>query len=104
MAAEIHKTRSLICEQMNTQQVPPFEPLLANLPLGRDVHQTKVYEPPALDADILERMRAPPDEDGASSLFENDSSGDEVPSKSNNNLPGAFPSNTMDSSHGRDYY
>ncbi|KAL9036593.1 MAG: hypothetical protein Q9214_006061 [Letrouitia sp. 1 TL-2023] len=84
--------------------VPSFEPLLASMPLGRDVHQTKVYEPPTLDADILERMRAPPNEDGANSPFENDSSGDEAPSRNNSYLPGAFPSSSMDSSHGGDYY
>ncbi|KAL9607774.1 MAG: hypothetical protein Q9167_007343 [Letrouitia subvulpina] len=84
--------------------VPPVEPLLASMPLGRDVHQTKEYEPPALDADILERMRAPPDEDGANSLVGDDSSGDEAPPRNNNNLPGAITSKSMDSSHSGDYY
>jgi len=46
---------------MNTQVVPAPETLLAQMPSGRDIHTIKPYQPPVLDATILEAMRAPPD-------------------------------------------
>lgn len=44
-----------------TQPIPPFGPLLAQMPSGRDIHTIKPYEPPSLDTEVLEAMRAPPD-------------------------------------------
>ena len=43
------------------QIVPPVAQLLATMPSGREFHNPKPYRPPSLDADVLERMRAPPD-------------------------------------------
>ena len=46
---------------VNVQLVPPFQPLLANMPSGRAYHSPLPYCPPTLDAAALARMRAPPD-------------------------------------------
>lgn len=45
---------------INVQTVPPFEPLLAGMPSGREYHVPKPWSPPTLDSDMLARMRAPP--------------------------------------------
>lgn len=44
-----------------TQAVPPAGSLLAQMPTGREMHNIKPFQPPQLDADSLEAMRAPPD-------------------------------------------
>jgi hypothetical protein len=46
---------------MNVQTVPPFEPLIANMPSGREYHTPQVYQPPTMDSSTLAQMRAPPD-------------------------------------------
>lgn len=46
---------------INVQIVPPHEPLLANMPSGREYHSSQPYQPPSLDADVLVQMRAPPE-------------------------------------------
>jgi len=46
---------------MLTQVVPPTDPLLAQMPSGREIHTLKPFQPPLLDATTLEAMRAPPD-------------------------------------------
>jgi hypothetical protein len=80
--------------QVITQVVPPSDPLLSNMPSGRDIHRPPgTYTPPSLDAAQLARMRAPPDEteqELANPAVEDDSddgvspSGERVP-------PGTFP-------------
>ena len=46
--------------KINTQPIPPFHPLLATMPSGREIHSLKLYTPPFLDASTLQSMRAPP--------------------------------------------
>ncbi|KAI4115765.1 MAG: hypothetical protein LQ345_003696 [Seirophora villosa] len=71
--------------------IPPFEPLLAGMPSGREIHSSKSYVPPELDAEALEKMRAPPDPDEARALMDDgdDSSDEDVAAGSD--LPGSFP-------------
>ncbi|KAI4138181.1 MAG: hypothetical protein L6R39_006931, partial [Caloplaca ligustica] len=76
---------------INTQLIPPYEPLLASTPSGRDIHSSKPYLPPELDADILEEMRAPPDPDEARAPIDDgdESSEEDVPTEGG--PPEAFP-------------
>lgn len=63
--------------QVDIQVVPPSDPLLANLPSGRDVFDVEPYVTPKLEEDVLSRMRAPPDliqHDGANDSDSNDES------------------------------
>lgn len=46
---------------MLTQAIPPTGPLFAQMPSGREIHTIRPYQPPLLDAYVLEAMRAPPD-------------------------------------------
>lgn len=46
---------------MLTQAIPPIGPLLAQMPSGREIHTVKPFQPPSLNATLLEAMRAPPD-------------------------------------------
>ncbi|KAK5174307.1 uncharacterized protein LTR77_001387 [Saxophila tyrrhenica] len=80
---------------VNVQTVPPFEPLLARLPTGREYHTPQAYEPPTLDAYILTQLRAPPDpEDLAFRGDEEDSGGEERFRRGD--PPGAFPGAGLD--------
>lgn len=90
--------------KINTQLVPPFEPLLAGMPSGREIHVSKPYVPPELDADVLEKMRAPPDPQDERALMDdgNDSSDEEVPAE--NGVPGAFPSKPANGYAASEYY
>ncbi|KAL8690332.1 MAG: hypothetical protein Q9224_004427, partial [Gallowayella concinna] len=88
---------------INTQLIPPFEPLLAGMPSGREIHSSTAYVPPELDANVLEKMRAPPDPGDARALMnENDSSDDEEPAEGG--LPGAFPSRPAGGADANEYY
>nr|POF12853.1 ph-response regulator protein palc [Quercus suber] len=64
---------------VNVQVVPPFEPLLAGMPTGREYHRSlEPYTPPVLDGETLTRMRAPPGpEDRPFKGDEEDSGGEE---------------------------
>ncbi|KAK4636101.1 pH-response regulator protein palC [Fulvia fulva] len=62
---------------INVQLVPPFEPLLANMPSGREYHTPQPYVPPTLDQDVFVRMRAPPEPEEAVFRGEEEDSGDE---------------------------
>ena len=75
---------------MNVQSVPPFEPLLANMPSGREYHTPQVYQPPTLDASTLAQMRAPPDPNDSAFRGEEEDSGGED-SYVRNAPVGAFP-------------
>lgn len=57
--------------------VPPFEPLLAAMPSGREYHTPKPYVPPTLDPAEVARMRAPPDPGQSAFTGDEDDSGDE---------------------------
>ncbi|KAL9000608.1 MAG: hypothetical protein Q9188_005658 [Gyalolechia gomerana] len=91
-------------DTINTQLVPPFEPLLAGMPSGREIHSSTTYVPPELDADVLEKMRAPPDPEEAKALMADgaDSSDDEGPVESG--LPGAYPGKPPYDSTATEYY
>ena len=84
---------------VNVQTVPPFEPLLASLPTGRDPHTLAPYQPPVLDGHTLTQLRAPPDpSDYAFRGDEDDSEGEDGYNRAN--PPGSFPgaSNDVDRS------
>ena len=46
---------------MLTQSIPPTGPLFTQMPSGREIHTIKPFQPPQLDAYVLDAMRAPPD-------------------------------------------
>lgn len=77
-------------DTINTQLVPPFEPLLAAMPSGREYHVPKTYTPPTIDAAELDRMRVSID-----SSYQTPFRGDEADSGDDDvsqpQLPGAFP-------------
>jgi hypothetical protein len=82
---------------VNVQTVPPFEPLLAGMPGGREFpHQIRPFTVPELDASEFARLRAPLDPDEVAysrRAGDEDDSGDENP---HTNLAqgapaGAFP-------------
>ncbi|CAM1503039.1 Fc.00g078150.m01.CDS01 [Cosmosporella sp. VM-42] len=76
-----------INDTMNTQPIPPINSLLSKMPSGREIHTIKPFQPPSLEVDVLEAMKAAPEEPDN---FENDlSSDDEV--KGGPSAPGAFP-------------
>lgn len=78
---------------INVQLVPEFEPLLANMPTGREYHLPQPYTPPSLDLETLVHMRAPPDPvDEATLRGEEDDSGGEDGYGDRGTEPvGAFP-------------
>jgi hypothetical protein len=77
---------------VNVQIVPPFEPLLASMPSGREYHTPQPYNPPNLDPATLSQMRAPPDPDEAAFRGEEeDSGGEEAYGAARGDPVGAFP-------------
>ena len=91
----------LMNEQINTQLIPPSGPLLASMPLGRDIHATKIFVAPSLDGDILTEMRAPPDAD---EMDANDDSSDDEAETTPGGLPGAIPGSFSTASSTNSYY
>ncbi|RGP80988.1 ph-response regulator palc [Fusarium longipes] len=93
-------------DTMNTQLVPPINTLLSKMPSGREIHTIKPYEAPSLDRDVLEAMRAPPEQDDA--YVDDLSSDDDI--KGESSAPaGAFPGTAHDysrspSTPGNAYY
>ncbi|GFP59473.1 pH-response regulator protein palC [Trichoderma asperellum] len=51
-----------INDTMNTRPIPPIGALINKMPSGREIHTVKPYQPPVLDREVLEAMRAPPDQ------------------------------------------
>lgn len=47
---------------MNTRPIPPINALINKMPSGREIHTIKPYQVPTLDRDVLEAMRAPPEQ------------------------------------------
>ena len=75
---------------VDVQTVPPFEPLLASMPSGREYHAPQPYQVPVLEWATISKMRAPPDPiDHAFRGEEEDSGGEEVYGRSD--PVGAFP-------------
>jgi hypothetical protein len=76
---------------MNTQIVPPSGPLIAMMPSGREYFSNmQAWVPPNLDAGVLARMRAPPEERAKSGVGEDDS--DDEDGGGMPRPPGAFES------------
>lgn len=78
----------LTFDQVNVQTVPPFEPLLAQMPSGREYHTTTPYVPPSLSPETLNSMRAAVDPSQGVFTGDEDDSGDE---QSIAEPVGAFP-------------
>ena len=73
------------------------------MPSGREIHSSTAYVPPELDADVLEKMRAPPDPDDVRAPMDEDDSSDDEEAVENG-LPGTFPSRTASSTAANEYY
>lgn len=76
------------------------------MPSGREIHTIKQYEPPALDRDVLDGMRAPPEADDN---YGNEMSSDDEVKGEPSAPAGAFPGTTGDygrstSTPGNTYY
>ncbi|CAK4032572.1 Hypothetical predicted protein [Lecanosticta acicola] len=77
---------------INIQNIPPFEPLLASMPSGREYHTPQTYTPPTLAPDVFASMRAPPEpEEAAFRGNEEDSGGEDAYGGSSEPVVGAFP-------------
>lgn len=63
---------------VNVQVIPPVEPLLRQLPSGRDPHTPQPWSPPSLDSSDLASMQAPPDPDELYQGEEDDSGAEEL--------------------------
>ncbi|KAI1027979.1 hypothetical protein LB505_002263 [Fusarium chuoi] len=93
-------------DTMNTQAIPPINTLLSKIPSGREIHTLKPYEVPSLESDVLEAMRAPPEDDDT--YVDDLSSDDDI--KGGHSAPvGAFPGTVDDysrspSTPGNAYY
>lgn len=79
---------------MNIQAIPPAEPLLANMPSGREYHSLKSWEVPVLDASTLASMRAPPDSEAERYRPDGDDSEEEA--STSKEPVGAFPGTSSD--------
>jgi len=75
---------------INVQIVPPFEPLLASMPSGREYHSPQPYKPPVLDSATLMPLRAPPEPSQQAFRGEEEDSGDDA-AYGRAGLVGAFP-------------
>lgn len=89
---------------VNVQVVPPFEPLIASMPSGREYNTPQVYVPPMLDSETLMKMRAPPDLDEAAFQGDEDDSGDERSYGNRVEPPGGFPIDASRSRTSNNYY
>ncbi|KAF2836447.1 hypothetical protein M501DRAFT_240161 [Patellaria atrata CBS 101060] len=78
-------------DMISTSPIPPIAPLLSRMPTGREYHQNPpIFHPPSLDADIITRMRAPPDPSGETFKSQEADSADE--DEEGRGTPiGAFP-------------
>ena len=89
--------------QIGAQSIPPFAPLVASMPSGREMHISKPYTPPSLDEDVLANMRAPPDRDSFGSQG-SDRSSTEAEDSTSAGVPGAFPGVTSPGEGERPFY
>ena len=89
------------CFQVNVQLIPPFEPLFANMPSGREYHSPKPYQVPSLDEQTLARMRAPPEPNDDTFRGLEDDSGDEEDAGT---PVGAFPGTKNNYANNSVYY
>ncbi|KAG8530738.1 uncharacterized protein KY384_004095 [Bacidia gigantensis] len=92
------KMNDTVCS-MNTQLIPPFEPLLANMPSGRDIHSSQPFVKPTLDEETLSRLRAPPERAGLLDDGQDieSSDDDDDRAKHSADIPGTFPGGSTQS-------
>lgn len=81
---------------VNVQLVPDVEPLLAQMPSGREYHTPQPWTPPSLDASTLMQMRAPPEPEVKAFKGDEDDSGSEDGFGASNEPVGAFPGTAAD--------
>ena len=74
------------------------------MPSGRDIHIASPYILPTLDADILARMRAPPEPSESATAARNGDSSSDESIEANNAIPGAFPGQPPTNPDRGDYY
>jgi hypothetical protein len=74
------------------------------MPSGREYHTPKLFVTPALEEDVIVRMRGPPDPGDAAFEGEEDDSGEEEERESANVPVGAFPGTKAEYSAGTTYY
>ncbi|KAL9605042.1 MAG: hypothetical protein Q9179_001638 [Wetmoreana sp. 5 TL-2023] len=98
------KLNDTILGKINTQLIPPFEPLLAGMPSGREMHSSKSYVPPELDADVLEKMRAPPDLKDERVLMDDEENSSDEEASAEDGLPRAFPNKSASGHAASEYY
>jgi hypothetical protein len=68
------------------QIVPPFQSLMANLPAGREYHQSSISELPVISESTLASLRGPPESKEPAWVASDDSDSDD-----NADPVGAFP-------------
>ena len=84
------------------QLVPSSDSFLSSMPSGREYHSPSPYQIPALDEDVLARMRVPPD---ASELAFQGGEGDSESDEESRLEPiGAFPGTKGEYSGTSSYY
>ncbi|OCK85129.1 pH-response regulator protein palC [Lepidopterella palustris CBS 459.81] len=88
-------------DTIGVQLIPPSEPLLAGIPSGREYHTPKLFIPPALDEDVIIRMRAPHDPSDVAFEGDEEDSGEEADKVT---PVGAFPGTKGAYSCGTSYF
>ena len=78
---------------------------MATAPSGRVIHSIQAFVAPSLDADMIERMRAPLDVERGSGLSHDDDTSVDEPNEKKDDIPGTFPDGSVTgSSNGGSYY
>lgn len=90
-------------DTINTQVIPPSDPLIANMPSGRNIYSEKAFAAPTLDEETLVRMRAPLERDAENGEGANVESSDEEGGTSTA-APGAFPGSSSGAFDDDAYY
>jgi hypothetical protein len=84
--------------------VPSFDPLISNIPSGREYHSPKPYEIPSLEEDVLARMRAPPELSDLKVYGDEADSADESGEETLAEPPVAFPEGRAEYTSNSAYY
>ncbi|KIW04029.1 uncharacterized protein PV09_04852 [Verruconis gallopava] len=91
-------------DTVSVQIVPSFDPLVSNMPSGRECHQPKPYEIPSLEEDVLARMRAPPEPSDLKMYGDEPDSAEDSDNDALHEPPGAFPGPKADYASNSAYY
>ncbi|KAL9098427.1 MAG: hypothetical protein Q9163_005908 [Psora crenata] len=81
-------------DTINTQLIPPLQPLVSSMPSGRDIHSPKPFNPPLLDDETLSRMRAAPDRNPVEACMDDEDSSADDSDARRSGVPGDFPGST----------